>query len=794
MSSTLQPLDWTLVVTSSYRRWLIASVIAVVAFCDARKAVLAAVTFSGDATTAVGGQAQIGGSGFGTLRIDGGSSYAPSSAIIGVTSSAVGLATVTGAGSQWTLTSGSMDVGSNGFGRLDILSGGYVSNLALASAVRIAVYPTSQGTLVVDGAGSSLYSWGSLSLGETLTSGGSALLQISNSAVVNARSSTTIWTGGRVELSGGTLRTNGLATNGVIAGSGELYDTSSDAITNDGRIEANSGNDLKISGAMDGVQNDGVISGNGATLEFQGAITNSSNGNAEITLRNSLMRAGTLVTSGPQLTNAGVLAATGGLNDFYGRITNSTPGSVAVTNNSTIVFHDSLTADGGTVTVFPGSSAVFLKDLTVAPACCSPIWPAPATAVTAKSRSSAMRISSAHSKSPWPAASRRRPAARFRSSQRAASRHFITWRHAGPSSSTRLGPGRQRAPGRAERGSRIGRRLQCQRHGGRRRLRVMWQRAIGQSGHGLIADGNDDDKVDDADYGVWQANFRGDAPWRRCCSRNGGHRFRPGAEFRRVAVDRGDWCAQPQAAAGRGCSIKSSRCMSLQPAWISMSKFIASWSPAGPAFWARICASGWSTQGHDVICLDNFFTSQKTNVAHLLDRPNFELVRHDVTQPIFLEVDEIYNLACPAAPGHYQYNPIKTMKTSVHGRDQHAGHGQALPGQDPAGLDQRSLRRPRGPSAARELSRQRQPDRPAGLLRRRQAGGRDAVHGLPPHEQASTSASCGSSTPTARGCTRSTAAWCRTSSARRCAARTSRSSATAARPARSAIATIWSRA
>ncbi|KAA5545851.1 SDR family oxidoreductase [Roseiconus nitratireducens] len=72
-------------------------------------------------------------------------------------------------------------------------------------------------------------------------------------------------------------------------------------------------------------------------------------------------------------------------------------------------------------------------------------------------------------------------------------------------------------------------------------------------------------------------------------------------------------------------------------------------------------------QGHDVICLDNFFTSQKSNVAALLDRPNFELIRHDITLPIFLEVDQIYNLACPAAPGHYQYNPIKTMKTSVMG-------------------------------------------------------------------------------------------------------------------------------
>ena len=72
-------------------------------------------------------------------------------------------------------------------------------------------------------------------------------------------------------------------------------------------------------------------------------------------------------------------------------------------------------------------------------------------------------------------------------------------------------------------------------------------------------------------------------------------------------------------------------------------------------------------EGHDVICLDNFFTSQKSNVVHLLGKPNFELIRHDVTLPIFLEVDHVYHLACPAAPGHYQFNPIKTIKTSVMG-------------------------------------------------------------------------------------------------------------------------------
>ena len=72
-------------------------------------------------------------------------------------------------------------------------------------------------------------------------------------------------------------------------------------------------------------------------------------------------------------------------------------------------------------------------------------------------------------------------------------------------------------------------------------------------------------------------------------------------------------------------------------------------------------------RGHDVICVDNFFTSQKSNVETLLSRPNFELIRHDITVPLSLEVDEIYNLACPAAPGHYQYNPLKTIKTSVLG-------------------------------------------------------------------------------------------------------------------------------
>ncbi|MBX2832470.1 MAG: SDR family oxidoreductase [Rhodospirillales bacterium] len=72
-------------------------------------------------------------------------------------------------------------------------------------------------------------------------------------------------------------------------------------------------------------------------------------------------------------------------------------------------------------------------------------------------------------------------------------------------------------------------------------------------------------------------------------------------------------------------------------------------------------------EGNDVLCVDNFFTGTKDNIVHLLDKPHFELMRHDVTFPLYLEVDEIYNLACPASPIHYQHDPVQTTKTSVHG-------------------------------------------------------------------------------------------------------------------------------
>ena len=72
-------------------------------------------------------------------------------------------------------------------------------------------------------------------------------------------------------------------------------------------------------------------------------------------------------------------------------------------------------------------------------------------------------------------------------------------------------------------------------------------------------------------------------------------------------------------------------------------------------------------EGNVVLCIDNFFTDTTDNIIHLLDNPYFEVIRHDITFPLYIEVDEIYNLACPASPMHYQFEPVQTTKTSVHG-------------------------------------------------------------------------------------------------------------------------------
>jgi len=107
--------------------------------------------------------------------------------------------------------------------------------------------------------------------------------------------------------------------------------------------------------------------------------------------------------------------------------------------------------------------------------------------------------------------------------------------------------------------------------------------------------------------------------------------------------------------------------------------------------------------GNDIVCLDNFFTGNKDNVAHLLRNPHFELIRHDIINPVYLEVDEIYNLACPASPVQYQLNPIKTIKTNVMGVINVLGIAKRVKAKDTAGFDFRSIRRSRRSSAERIL-------------------------------------------------------------------------------------------
>ena len=106
-------------------------------------------------------------------------------------------------------------------------------------------------------------------------------------------------------------------------------------------------------------------------------------------------------------------------------------------------------------------------------------------------------------------------------------------------------------------------------------------------------------------------------------------------------------------------------------------------------------------EGHDVLCVDNFFTGRKRNVAHLLGDPRFELMRHDVTFPLYVEVDEIYNLACPASPDPLPVRPGADDQDQRAWRHQHAGAGQAGAGRDLPGLDLGGLRRPDGPPADR---------------------------------------------------------------------------------------------
>ena len=199
-------------------------------------------------------------------------------------------------------------------------------------------------------------------------------------------------------------------------------------------------------------------------------------------------------------------------------------------------------------------------------------------------------------------------------------------------------------------------------------------------------------------------------------------------------------------------------------------------------------------QGHDVLVVDNFYSSTRHNVIDLLGEPRFELMRHDVTFPLYVEVDQIYHLACPASPVFYQRDPVQTTKTCVHGSINMLGLAKRLGAPILLASTSEVYGDPAVHPQAGVVLGQREPDRRPVLLRRGQAVRGDPVLRLLPPARSCRSRSRGSSTRTARTCCPTMAGWCRTSSSRPCGATRSRSSATARRPGRSATSTTWSTA
>jgi T5SS/PEP-CTERM-associated repeat protein len=340
-------------------------VVALIALSIQSQAVRAALTATGDVlpNPLVPNQSiQIASTsnGAGFLTIDSGTSFVSNSVQIGSNSTGLGIATVTGAGSAWSTLG--MDLGSSGYGKLEIRNGAFFSG---STQFRLGNNSGGSGTLVVQDPGTVMQLNTSLIVG----SSGEGLMQLGNGAIVNlVNNTTTIGSQGRLEMSGGLLRTNQLTNNGTLVGDGEVYIQSTTTMTNNGRINANSGDRLYLSGPTGPLQNNGEIGTEGGEIEFVRPISNlTSNGTAaQITLRNGIIRFATAGTSTIGLTNAGVLASTGGENDVYGRIENNSNGDIGVTNSSVLTFHhDVSSSNGSTITVFPGSVAVFLQDLTV---------------------------------------------------------------------------------------------------------------------------------------------------------------------------------------------------------------------------------------------------------------------------------------------------------------------------------------------------------------------------------------------------------------------------------------------
>ena len=162
--------------------------------------------------------------------------------------------------------------------------------------------------------------------------------------------------------------------------------------------------------------------------------------------------------------------------------------------------------------------------------------------------------------------------------------------------------------------------------------------------------------------------------------------------------------------------------------------------------------------GHNVICLDNFFTGTKDNIMHLLDDPHFELMRHDVTFPLYVEVDEIYNLACPASPIHYQHDPVQTTKTSVHGAINMMGWPNAPARRSFRPLLAKSMATPKSTRSLKPTGAKSAPSVLALAMTKASAAPKRCFS-TTAASTAWASRSRASSTPTVRVCTQKAAAW-----------------------------------
>ena len=303
---------------------------------------------------------QIGFQGIGSLLIDGGSALDSNFLQIAQGPNGVGTAIVRDPGTLWRFFGG--EIGNAGVGRLEVLNGATVEVPSPSNLLRLANNPSANSTVMVDGPNSVLQVVAPFIVGQQ----GSALLRVSNGAIVNVpEDNTTVGVGARIELNNALVRTNQLQNGGTIIGSGELAVLSTGTLNNQGRLEAGPEDRLLISGATVGsIQNNGAIVAAGGEVEITRFVTNlaTTPNFGRITLRDGTVRFPFPTSTQPGLQNSSLVAALGGENHVYGRILNLDSGDIVAANNSTVFFHHDVTSQG-TISIAAGSMAIFLEDL-----------------------------------------------------------------------------------------------------------------------------------------------------------------------------------------------------------------------------------------------------------------------------------------------------------------------------------------------------------------------------------------------------------------------------------------------